>query len=283
MSLGLETSTGLAVTTPTALAITLRSSSPRGAFATSSAGPWASTLALTIAAGTGTTGTFYYRDTRAGTPSLTAVASGATTGTQTVTVRPAPAVTLALRPESTTMRARSSQQLRLTAADAFGNAVSTAAAWSLRPRSLGTLVGNGNGEAVLTAGRTPGSGTVTATVTTASGPISATAGVQVLPGWLRVGSVEYERRRGVLLVTLSTVDVAGQPVSAAVVSVLVKRGGKSHFGTKGKTGPSGRAVYRVPARRGGCFSLAVRRVSASGFLWDGRTPRNRFCVPVPRT
>jgi hypothetical protein len=282
LSLELETSTGLSVTTPTQLAITLRSSSARGAFAASPAGPWTSTLPLTIAAGSGTAGPFYYRDTRAGTPSLTASASGATTGTQTVTVRPGPVTAAAVRPESATIRARASQSLRLTAADAFGNAVSAGAVWSLRPRSLGTIAGNGNGEAVLTAGRQLGTGTVTATVTTPSGPISATAEVRVLPGRLEVGSVRYASRRGVLLVSVTTVDVEGAPVSGAAVSVLVKRGGRPHFGTRARTGPSGRTVYRVPARRGGCFTVAIRAVSAAGFVWDGKTPRNRYCVAAPR-
>jgi hypothetical protein len=278
MSLELETSTGLSVTTPAPLAITVRSSSQRGAFSTSAAGPWTSTLALTITAGTGTTGTFYYRDTRAGTPSLTAVAGGVTTGTQTVTVRPGPVNALALRPESATIQARSEQALRLTAADAFGNAVTTTATWSLRPRTLGTIVGNGDGEAVFTAGRQLGTGTVTAIVTTPSGPITATASVRVLPGQLRVDSVRYLSRGSGLLVTVSTVDVAGRPVSGTAVSVVVRRDGRPHYGTRGTTGASGRIVYRVPARHGGCFSLAVRRASAAGFVWDRRTPRNRFCV-----
>jgi hypothetical protein len=278
MSLELETSTGLSVTTPTPLTITLRSSSQRGAFSTSAAGPWTSTVALTIAAGTGTTGAFHYRDTRAGAPSLTAVAGGVTTGTQTVTVRPGPVNVVALRPESATVQARSEQSLRLTAADAFGNAVTTAAAWSLRPRTLGTIAGNADGEAVFTAGRQLGTGTVTAIVSTLSGPITATASVQVLPGRLRVDSVRYLGRNGRLLVTVSTVDVEGRPVSGTAVSVVVRRDGRPHYGTRGTTGASGRIVYRVPARHGGCFSLTVRRASSAGFVWDGRTPRNRFCV-----
>jgi hypothetical protein len=235
-------------------------------------------VALTIAAGTGTTGAFHYRDTRAGAPSLTAVAGGVTTGTQTVTVRPGPVNVVALRPESATVQARSEQSLRLTAADAFGNAVTTAAAWSLRPRTLGTIAGNADGEAVFTAGRQLGTGTVTAIVSTLSGPITATASVQVLPGRLRVDSVRYLGRNGRLLVTVSTVDVEGRPVSGTAVSVVVRRDGRPHYGTRGTTGASGRIVYRVPARHGGCFSLTVRRASSAGFVWDGRTPRNRFCV-----
>ncbi len=278
MSLELETSTGLSVTTPTPLAITLRSSSQRGAFATSAAGPWTSTLALTIAAGTGTTGAFYYRDTRAGAPSLSAVAGGVTTGTLTVTVRPGPVMVLAVRPESATVQARSERSLLLTAADAFGNAVTTAATWSLRPRTLGTIAGNGNGEAVFTAGRQLGTGTVTATVITASGPITATASVRVLPGRLHVDSVRSLSQRGRLLVTLSTVDIDGRPISGTAVSVLVRRDGRPHYGTRGTSGASGRIVYRVPARRGGCFTVAVQRATAAGFVWDGKTPRNRFCV-----
>jgi hypothetical protein len=67
-------------------------------------------------------------------------------------------------------------------------------------------------------------------------------------------------------------------VSRSTVSVLVKRGGRTHFTARGITGAAGKKVYRVPARRKGCFTTVVRRVTSAGFQWDGRTPRNRFCT-----
>ena len=64
ITLSLLTSTGASVTSGPARAVTLRSSSPQGTFSTSPTGPWAPSLAVTVAAGTAVT--FYYQDTRAG-------------------------------------------------------------------------------------------------------------------------------------------------------------------------------------------------------------------------
>ena len=81
-----------------------------------------------------------------------------------------------------------------------------------------------------------------------------------------------------MLITATAVDPAGRPVSRAV-SVLIRRNGRSYASARAATGAAGRSVYRLPARRGGCFTTMIRRVSAAGFVWDGRTPRNRYCQP----
>ena len=73
-SLPLELSLASAVARP--VAATLRSSSPAGTFSTSAAGPWTTTLTLSITPGI--VAAFYYRDTRAGVATLTAAASGTT-------------------------------------------------------------------------------------------------------------------------------------------------------------------------------------------------------------
>ena len=83
-------------TTPTALDVALGSSSSAGRFATSAGGPWADTLTVTIPAGGDTSPAFYYEDTQAGNPVLTAGATGTDSGSQTeivaatVTVPPSP-------------------------------------------------------------------------------------------------------------------------------------------------------------------------------------------------
>jgi hypothetical protein len=77
---------GAVRTTPTALTVTLSSSSSAGLFSTSPDGPWTNTLALTIPAGGDTSPTFYYEDTQAGNPVLTASATGTDGGSQTETV-----------------------------------------------------------------------------------------------------------------------------------------------------------------------------------------------------
>jgi len=279
MSVTLGTSSGLPLTTPAPLAVTLSSSSPQGTFSTSPAGPWSSVLTLTIAAGTGTSPGFYYLDTRAGSHVLTASAVGVTSGTQPVTVTPGAVAALTITPASATVRARASQRLVAAGADAHGNSVPMSVTWSVQPATFGTVAPRAGGVTTYTAGRTLGNGTIVASVVTEAGAISAGASVRVAPGRLRIGSIGYRSRKGAVLVTATAVDAAGRPVSRAVVSVVVRRNGRSHFSARAATGASGRTVYRVPARRGGCFTTVIRRVSAAGFTWDGRTPRNRYCRP----
>ena len=277
MSLALTTSSGQPLMTRTPLTVTLSSSSPQGTFSTSPAGPWSTTLSLTIAAGVGTSADFYYRDTRAGSSVLTASAAGATSGTQTVTITPGAVAAITITPASATLRARASQRFAAAGTDAYGNPVQGAAAWSLIPRTLGTITPRTGTATTFTAGRMLGTGTVTVAIASETAPISAAASVSVTPGRLRIGSIRYRSRKKTVLVTVSAVDAAGKPVSLAVVSVLVRRDGRDYFSARAATAAAGRTVYRVPAQRGGCFTTTIRTVSAAGFAWNGRTPRNRFC------
>jgi hypothetical protein len=77
---------GSTYATPSALAVSLASSSSQGRFSTSPGGPWAPTLTTTLPAGSATTPSVYYTDTLAGTPVLTASAVGTDSGAQTETV-----------------------------------------------------------------------------------------------------------------------------------------------------------------------------------------------------
>jgi hypothetical protein len=277
MSLAVVTSTGLPITTPTPLTVTLSSGSAQGGFSTSPSGPWTPTLALAIPAGTGTSPAFYYRDTRAGSHVLTASAAGVTSGTQTVTVTPGPLATLAVAPASASVRAGASQLFSARGLDAFGNAVVGTHTWLVRPAALGT-VGPSTGTATtFTAARTVGTGTIVASVAAEAGALSASAQVRVTPGRLRIASIRYTSRTRWLLVSINTVDAAGKAVSRAAVYLRLRRDGRTFFTKRAVTGPAGRTTFRVRARGGRCFTAAVRRVSAAGFVWDGRTPRNRFC------
>jgi hypothetical protein len=279
MSLTLGTRSGLPVTTPTPLFVTLSSSSPLGGFSTTTAGPWSSTLSLTIAAGTGTSPGFYYLDTRAGSHVLTASALGVTSGTQSVTVTPGPAVALTITPASAIVRARASQRFAVAGADVYGNAAPVSAAWSLTPPTLGTLAPSAGSATTFTALRALGSGTISASVVTDAGVVSAAASVRVAPLRLRIGSIRYRSRERAMLITATALDSDGRPVSRAVVSVLIRWNGRGYASARAATGAAGRSVYRLRARRGGCFTTMIRRVSAAGFVWDGRTPRNRYCQP----
>jgi len=279
MSMSLVTSSGLSVTTPVPMTVTLSSSSPRGTFSSSSAGPFTRTLPMTIAAGTGTSPLFYYRDTRAGESELTASAAGATSGVQTITVTAGRPVSVAVIPRSSTVRARTSQKFTATGVDAYGNRVPVSATWSLTPRSVGVVAPRTGTTVTLTTGRVLGQGTLAASASTPTGAVSGTASVTVTPGLLSIGSIEYGGSRRVLLVTTRAVDASKRPISGATISILVRRNGGRYFTGRGTTGPAGKTTYRVHlGRRGACFTTAVRGASAAGFVWDRRTPRNRFCA-----
>jgi hypothetical protein len=42
------------------------------------------------------------------------------------------------------------------------------------------------------------------------------------------------------------------------------------------TGAAGKGRVLVPPRPG-CHTISVTRAVAQGFVWNGKTPRNRFC------
>jgi hypothetical protein len=278
MSVALNTSAGRPTTTPNPLTVTLASSSPRGTFSTSPAGPWSPTLSLTVAAGTGITGAFYYLDTRAGTPALTATAPGFTNATQTETITPGRAVSLTVKPASSNVRARETRKLLASGRDTFGNLFPVSATWSLAPGKIGTIAPRTGSTTTFTALRALGTGTITASIGSNSATVSATAALNVTAGRLRIGPITY-RGKGVVFVSVRALDTAGRPISHARVSALVRRNGRRHAAGRATTGAGGRAVFRMPLRKGGCLSTKITKVTAAGFAWDGRTPANRYCRP----
>jgi hypothetical protein len=277
MSLALQNSSGQSLTSPVPLAVTLSSSSPKGTFSTSSTGPWSTTLALTIAAGVSTSGAFYYLDTRAGSPLLTASAEGATSGTQTVTVTPGPLASVVVSPPSTIALTRSTVPLSAVGTDSYGNTLPVSPTWSLTPPTVGKISPRTGRTTTLTTFRETGEATVTAVVGSGAGTVSGTATLHVRPDRLKIRSITYRPRAGLALVTVKAVDSAGRPASRALVFVLVRLDGRRYFSARAATGAAGTTVFRLPLRAGGCFRTSIRRVSAPGFVWDGRTPRNRFC------
>jgi hypothetical protein len=276
MTLALQTSSGTLQTASSPIAVTLSSSSPQGQFATDPAGPWSSTLTLTIQVGSNAAGPFYYRDTRAGSPVLTAAAFGITSGTQTETVVPGPVVGVSIKPTSVTVAARASQTFTAAGVDSFGNAVPVTAAWSVTLPSLGSVAPRSGPTTTFTAGGVAGTGSVTATVAGATGALSATATVTVKPGRISIASIRYGIGRTAILVTARVVNSSGRPVAGALVSVLVRRRGYRYFTARMRTAPTGRAIYRLRPRPG-CYRTTVTRASAPGYTWHPGTPPNRFC------
>jgi hypothetical protein len=165
----------LAQPAASALSVTLTSSSTAGLFSTSSSGPWSSSISLPVAAGGGATASFYYEDTKAASPTLTASATGYANGAQTETVTAAALASITISPGNIQAKLGSKVTLLASGADRYGNSVSVSPAWSVAP-ALGTFAPSSGSQTVFTA-TTVGSGTLTATVDAVSGtvPVSVSA------------------------------------------------------------------------------------------------------------
>ena len=272
-SLPLELSLSSTVARP--VAATLRSSSPAGTFSTSAAGPWTTTLTLSITPGV--VAAFYYRDTRAGVATLTAAASGTTQAVRAVTVSPGSAARVTLTPTSREVRARGEFTFTGATADAFGNRTSANISWSVEPTTLATFVGGRGGTATFRAGRVLGRGTVTAAVgSRTTAPLVASAPIVVTPATLRIASVAFGQTARGVEVTLAAVDAARRPISRAAVTLVASVDGRRVARVQTMTGAAGKARVLVP-RGAGCYVVTATRAVAEGFTWNGRTPRNRFC------
>jgi hypothetical protein len=122
------------------VAVTLSSSSAGGTFATSSDGPWTSTLAVEVPAGS-TDAVFYYRDTAAGTPATSASAPGRATAQQVETVTPGPLARIAISTPTLTLRRGMTYPFTASGSDAYGNAVAIWPHWSATMGKLSRLDG----------------------------------------------------------------------------------------------------------------------------------------------
>jgi outer membrane protein assembly factor BamB len=169
---------GLTSPATSAVNVSLSSSSSTGVFATSPTGPWSPALQLSVAAGQAAPPPFYYQDTKAGSPVLTAASSGST-ATQTETVNAAALSAITVSPTTASVIVGASKAFSAVGADAYGNPVSTSGAvW-------GTTVSGGSVQPVtgssttFTAGNLTAQGTVTAALGTAVG--SATVTVTPVP------------------------------------------------------------------------------------------------------
>jgi len=166
MSIAVSQTTGSATT------ITLSSSSSAGTFATAPGGPWSSSITVSVPAGSTTGASFYYSDTHAGQPLLTASAPGYTNGTQTETVNAATLASISVTPASAQIRVGGHGSFSAAGRDGYGNSVSVSPSWSVSP-ALGTFSPNPGNPVTFTA-RTSGSGTITATVGSISGRAAVT-------------------------------------------------------------------------------------------------------------
>jgi len=137
---------------------------------------------VTVAAGGSSSPSFYYQDTKAGAPTLTATASGYTDATQTETVNAAPLATVTVSPSSTQLRVSTSNTFSAEGGDRYGNLVPVTPTWSVSPM-LGTFSPNPANPTSFSAA-TIGTGTITAT----AGGVTGTASISVLPKKRRSGT-----------------------------------------------------------------------------------------------
>lgn len=201
------------------ITITLASTSSRGSFSASVTNPWSGTnpFSLTIPAGQ-TTVTFYYEDTTAGNPTLTASASGYTSVAQVETVSAASLSTITITPSSATVATGGTQAFSASGADAYGNPVGVSnATWSVNPGALGTVSPSTGGSTTFAAGTSAGSGSVFASV----GAVQGTASVSVIAA-----------------------SIAGPPRNLAALPASVK-GVQLSWTAPSNTGSSAVTSYRI--------------------------------------
>jgi len=249
--------------------VTLTSTSPQGGFSSSATGPWTSTLDIQIPAGS-TDATFYYRDTKAATATLAAIAPGRAGAEKIVTVKPGAPTKLAVTPATATLTSGASRVFTASGTDGFGNAIAAASStWSATNGRLSSTLGSST---TFTADM-PGSATIKAR----SGALVARGTVKVVAS-ARVGRITYSARGKRLGVTVVVLDSRHRRVPHASVRLALRRDGRWVAAVLIRTNARGVGAHTRVARRG-CYSAKVTRVKTRGGLaWNRVTPRNGFCV-----
>jgi hypothetical protein len=238
--LTVQLKTGGVVTTATAdTAVALASTSSTGQFATSPNGPWSPILNLTIPAG-GSSASFYYQDTTAGTPTISATLAGQPPATQVETVVAAEPAHLTVLPRTATVVGGGKRLLSARVSDRFGNPSTAPVSWKLSPAALGSVgPSSGSSTTFSASASAAGRGRVTASV----GDLSATVLVKVVRPPARIGGTLTRRIAGHLVVTVWV--VRGKTRASGVpVSFVVRHGSSVVARVTGRTDAHGRVVWR---------------------------------------
>ena len=273
---------GVAARPQAPLAVTIATSSPTGTLSTSAAGPFTPSVTVQLAPGAFSSVQVYYQDTTSGTATLTASTPGAVAGTLALTVSGAAAVSLQIEPVSATLPLGATASFSAVGIDGFGNPIpSLSAAWTLAPGTPGVLAPTSGPSTTYTASGRIGKGQVIATVATPTGLLTATAPVIVTPPpVVRVAAIRYGVRHKTLNVYVTVVDARGRRVPNAGVTVFLYRNGKLYGRAGGRT-VGGRMTFTRPASWG-AYRAVVKKVTATGLRWNGKTPANRFVRPQRR-
>jgi hypothetical protein len=262
---------GLSTPAPSAgPTIALSTSSSGGGFSTSSAGPFTATLTLpAISSGNSSSTPFYYEDTAAGSPTLTASASGWGSATLPATVADGTLETIKVAPSPVTLAQGGSQLFTASGVDSYGNSVSISPSWSttVPGGSMGPRTGtsstlqttsSGNGVVTATEGSITGSATVTVTA-------QSTLNVTVT-----AGSISESRGRSYAVPLTVAADnatskagVSGASVTLEIFSNATCSGTASASGT-GTTASSGQVTFNFTTRTATTW-CASAMVTATGY------------------
>jgi hypothetical protein len=148
--------------------------------------------------------------------------------------------------------------------------------------SLDGTIGTGGS---FTKRLTAGSHIITASVTDADGAsAAATVAVNVVSATtLKIQSISYDTAAGPqddkhLDVTIRVIGGASNaPVAGASVSFDLYLGTAIDRSASGITDATGAFTYQRSAAPSGCYRSVVSSATATGLVWDGRTPTNNFC------
>ena len=146
------------------LSISLSTSSSTGGFSSTTTGPFAHTLVISVPTGATSSGSFYYEDTKAGSPVLTAATPNWVPVTQPETVNPGPVSRITVSPASVSLAEGANRTFVATGFDRFTNPVVAGfdPAWTTTV-SGGSLSSATAASTTFTAGFSAESGAVTAT------------------------------------------------------------------------------------------------------------------------
>jgi hypothetical protein len=261
----------LSTSAPSAgLTVALSTSSSGGGFSTSSAGPFTATLTLPIIpSGSSSSTPFYYQDTAAGSPTVTASASGWGSAALPSTVSAGPLQTIKVSPSLVTLAEGGSQLFAASGVDSYGNSVSISPSWgttvpggSMSPASgtSSTLQTTSSGIGAVTA--TEGSVTGSATVTVTS---QSTLNVTVT-----AGSISKSRGRSYAIPLTVAADNATSDAGVSGASVTFQVfsnatcGGTATASGAGTTASSGQVTFNFTTRTATTW-CALATVTATGY------------------
>ncbi len=145
-----------------ALAATLTSSSAAGRFSTATTGPWSKTLAVSIAPGQTASGSFFYRDTLAGTATLQGSGPGLAPAGQPVAIAAARPARLVVSPQKATLTIGRSRAFTARVSDAYGNRVGAVPTWSVTAKRVASVAPPARQVSVRVRALAPGRATVRA-------------------------------------------------------------------------------------------------------------------------